>query len=89
VHPTALADGYGNTVVIDDGSGWQTLYAHLGSFDVRKGDCVTAASVIGKVGATGLVASPQIHFEVRRNGESVDPLAVAIGDVGESDRSRR
>jgi murein DD-endopeptidase MepM/ murein hydrolase activator NlpD len=72
----ATAGEYGNTIVIDHGSGWQTLYAQLSSFKVREGDCVKANAVIGAVGTSGLSAGPHLHFEVRQNGEPVDPLSV-------------
>ena len=67
---------YGNIVLIDHGSGHQTLYAHLLEFSVSPGNCVEFGTVIGKVGATGLVAGPLLHFEVHENGQPVDPLAV-------------
>ena len=67
---------YGNIVLIDHGSGHQTLYAHLLEFSVSPGNCVEFGTIIGKVGATGLVAEPLLHFEVHENGQPVDPLAV-------------
>ena len=71
----AGTDGaYGNRVIIDHGGAWQTLYSQLASFSVREGDCVQAGTIIGGVGTTGLSTGPHLHFEVRRNGEPVDPL---------------
>ena len=71
----AGTDGaYGNRVIIDHGDRWQTLYSQLASFSVREGDCVQAGTIIGGVGTTGLSTGPHLHFEVRRNGEPVDPL---------------
>lgn len=75
---TAVSDELGNTVLIDHGAGWQTLYAHLSAFDVRKGDCVTFRTVIGKVGSTGRAAGPALHFEVHRDGKPIDPLSEAV-----------
>ena len=66
----------GTTVLIDHGAGWQTLYAHLAGFDVREGDCVTFGAIIGKVGSTGLVAGPKLHFEVHRDGKPIDPQSI-------------
>jgi murein DD-endopeptidase MepM/ murein hydrolase activator NlpD len=71
---------YGNTVVIDHGAGWQTLYAHLSGFDVREGDCIAFDALIGRVGATGLVDGPKLHFEVRRDGHWIDPQTMPAGN---------
>ena len=68
---------YGNAVLIDHGGGWHTLYGQLSRLDVRRGDCVAFGAPIGKVGSTGLSSGPHLHYEVRRNGEPIDPLTVA------------
>ncbi len=65
--------GYGNAVVLDHGDGVTTLYAHLKSYRVQSGDAVAAGSVIGAVGDTGNATTTHLHFEIRRNGEGVDP----------------
>jgi murein DD-endopeptidase MepM/ murein hydrolase activator NlpD len=67
---------YGNRVVIDHGGGWQTIYGHLASFVVQPGDCIAAGTVIGSVGDTGLVRVPAIHFEVRCEDDTVDPMSM-------------
>jgi murein DD-endopeptidase MepM/ murein hydrolase activator NlpD len=72
----------GNTVMIDHGLTLFSLFAHLSEIDVRVGDTVAAGDVIGKVGATGRVTGPHLHWSVRINGARVDPLSLlaALGD---------
>ncbi len=67
--------GYGNTVEIDHGSGLSTLYAHAAALDVAAGDRVRAGAPIATVGSTGRSTGPHLHFEIRRDGEPVDPAA--------------
>jgi len=71
----------GNTVVIDHGLGLFSMLAHLSVIDVHEDDLVTAGQVIGKVGATGRVTGPHLHWAVRASGARVDPLAV-LGLLG-------
>ncbi|MCI5046256.1 MAG: M23 family metallopeptidase [Aquisalinus sp.] len=65
--------GYGKIIIINHADGWQTRYAHLSAFLVRKGTRVTSGSKIGLVGATGNATGPHLHFEIRKNDEPVDP----------------
>lgn len=65
---------YGNMVIIDHGGGVQTLYAHGYSIEVKLGDIVNAGDVVLKVGSTGYSTGPHAHFEIRINGETVNPL---------------
>lgn len=64
----------GLTIGIDHGDGYQTYYMHMSSYDVKAGDYVAAGQLIGKVGSTGGSTGPHLHFEVRLNGNSVNPM---------------
>jgi hypothetical protein len=66
----------GNTVVIDHGLGLFSTLAHLSAIDAREGDTVIAGQVVGRVGATGRVTGPHLHWAVRAGGARIDPLSV-------------
>ena len=65
--------GYGNCVMIDHGNGYQTLYAHMSSITVANGAAVSAGTVVGLVGSTGVSTGPHLHFEIFASGARVDP----------------
>ena len=66
--------GYGNLVLIKHSQNWITAYAHLGKVSIEKGDKVKKGQIIGLVGKTGNVRKPQLHFEIRKGKEAVNPL---------------
>ena len=65
--------GYGNTIILDHGFGYETVYAHLYKSLVRKGQKVRRSDIIGLVGNTGKSTGPHLHYEVRLNDRPVDP----------------
>jgi murein DD-endopeptidase MepM/ murein hydrolase activator NlpD len=65
---------YGYVVFIDHGDGSQTRYAHQSQLNVRVGQYVNQGDIVGFVGTTGASTGPHLHFEIRFNGRSVDPL---------------
>lgn len=64
---------FGNLVVIDHGNGWHTAYAHLEKVTVKKGETIRAGERIGLGGHSGEATGPELHFEIRQNGQPVDP----------------
>lgn len=71
--------GFGNLVLIRHENGWITAYAHLGRTLVSKDSVVAQGDMIGTVGKTGNVPSPQLHFETRHDGKPVDPRTLIKG----------
>lgn len=67
-------DGYGNLLLVKHADGYVTAYAHNDVMLVQKGQKVNKGQVIAKVGKTGAASEPQLHFEIRQNLKSVDPL---------------
>ena len=68
--------GYGKLVVLRHSLGMTSWYAHLSKISVRRGQCVAAGALHGKVGATGRATGPHLHFELRLRGAAVDPAPV-------------
>lgn len=66
--------GYGNLIEIAHDDGSRTRYGHLASISVQRGDMVTTGDPIGTMGATGRATGTHLHFEVRKAGQSIDPL---------------
>jgi murein DD-endopeptidase MepM/ murein hydrolase activator NlpD len=67
------AGGYGIMIEIDHGNGLATRYAHLSEVLVEEGEAVDKGAVLGRVGSTGRSTGPHLHYEVRVDGEPVDP----------------
>lgn len=74
---------YGNYVLLDHGNGYQTLYGHMeyGSVHVNVGDSVSRCEVIGYMGNTGESFGAHLHFEVRHNGNRIDPYPYINSDL--------
>ncbi len=73
--------GYGNTIMIDHGYGYETFYAHTDKILVIKGQKVKRGQVIATVGNTGKSTAPHLHYEVRKNGRAVDPINYFFNDL--------
>lgn len=65
--------GFGNLLLLKHSDGWITAYAHLDKIEVERGATVKRGQVIARVGQTGGVSSPQLHFELRKGSQAVDP----------------
>jgi murein DD-endopeptidase MepM/ murein hydrolase activator NlpD len=67
--------GFGNLILIKHADGWMTAYAHCDTVLVKRGDRVRRGQTIAKVGMTGAVSEPQLHFEIRRGTRALDPIS--------------
>jgi murein DD-endopeptidase MepM/ murein hydrolase activator NlpD len=66
--------GYGIMVEIDHGNGLATRYAHLSAADIAEGATIPAGRIIGRTGNTGRSTGPHLHYEIRVNGDAIDPM---------------
>jgi murein DD-endopeptidase MepM/ murein hydrolase activator NlpD len=66
--------GFGNLVLLRHPDRWMTAYAHMDQISVRRGQQVQRGQALGAIGSTGAVSEPQLHFEVRRGTEALNPL---------------
>jgi murein DD-endopeptidase MepM/ murein hydrolase activator NlpD len=73
---SGIKKGYGNVIILKHDGNVSTLYAHNSRNLAPVGALVEAGSVIAEVGSTGRSTGPHLHFEVRRDGKAVDPLAL-------------
>lgn len=74
-------DGYGKRVLVDHGFGFKTLYAHLHDIRVRKGQKIRRGEIVGTVGNTGRSTAPHLHYEVRRNNHTENPVNYYFNDL--------
>lgn len=81
VKKAARVGGFGRMIEIDHGFGFETRYAHLSQMDVRPGQKVKRGQVIGTVGNSGISTGPHVHYEIRKNGQTVDPINYFHGDL--------
>jgi murein DD-endopeptidase MepM/ murein hydrolase activator NlpD len=77
----SIGGGYGKWIMIDHGFGYQTLYAHMSKFNVKKGEKVKRGHVIGYVGNSGTSTGPHVHYEVHKNGKPVNPQYYYFKDL--------
>lgn len=75
ISTTDYDTSYGKRIIINHGSGYETLYAHLYSYMVRVGDNVTKGQIIGLMGSSGVSTGPHLHYEVRNAGGKINPTA--------------
>ena len=73
--------GYGNYVKINHGYGYETLYAHMSKYIVKKGQKVKRGEVIGYVGNTGISTAPHLHYEVRKDKKKINPVNFYYNDL--------
>ena len=71
--------GYGNLILVRHANGYVTAYAHASELLVKRGDSIKRGQIIAKSGQSGEVASPQLHFEIRKGASPVDPLQFLNG----------
>lgn len=76
-----LRTGHGKHIVIDHGFGYETLYGHLSKFNVTNGQKVKRGEVIGYLGNTGTSTAPHLHYEVKVNGQKVNPINYYFKDL--------
>ena len=73
--------GYGNYVKINHGFGYETLYAHMSKYIVKRGQKVKRGEVIGYVGNSGISTAPHLHYEVRKDNKKINPMNFYYNDL--------
>lgn len=72
--------GFGNTVIVDHGDEYHSIYAHLEEFEQQEGDDIEERDVVGRSGESGSLEGPKLYFELRRQGRPVDPEEWFVSD---------
>ena len=80
--------GFGNHVVINHGFGYESLYAHMSKYTVRKGQKVKRGDIIGYVGSTGKSTAPHLHYEVHKDGRKINPANYFHNDLSPEEFDR-
>ena len=73
--------GFGNHIIISHGFGYETLYAHMSNFNVRRGQKVKRGDLIGLVGSTGSSTAPHLHYEVKKDNKKLNPVYFYHNDL--------
>jgi len=73
--------GYGKHIKIDHGYGYESLYAHLYKYNVRRGKKVKRGDLIGFVGSTGRSQAPHLHYEIFKDGSRINPINFYYGNL--------
>ncbi|HET8837376.1 MAG TPA: M23 family metallopeptidase [Flavobacteriaceae bacterium] len=81
VQKASRGGGFGNLIILEHGFGYETYYAHLSKFNVRRGEHVERGEIIGYVGTSGLSTAPHLHYEVHKDGKVVNPINFYHGDL--------
>ncbi|MBS1488603.1 MAG: M23 family metallopeptidase [Bacteroidetes bacterium] len=82
------ASGYGNVIFVNHGYGFETRYAHLSRYNVKKGDYVKRGQLIGFVGSTGTSTNNHLHYEVIYNGKYINPISFLNTDLTQDEYNK-
>ena len=80
--------GFGNHVIINHGFGYESLYAHMTKYTVRKGQKVKRGDIIGYVGSSGKSTAPHLHYEVHKDGKKINPAYYFHNDLSPAEFDR-
>ena len=72
---SGIKGGYGNCIILEHGSGFETLYGHLSKINVKNGQNIDIGQQIGYLGSTGRSTGPHLHYEVHQNGKRINPIS--------------